>query len=303
MTIYNILSERIGKIKGLQLKKNIPLKDYTTFAVGGPADFFLKPEKISHLTQALPIIQELKIPYFILGKGSNLIVGDKGFRGIIIYTGQLREYTIKENRITAMSGLLLHELAEITCQTELSGLEFASGIPGSLGGALYMNAGAYGGEMKDLVKKAKIVTMSGEVKELTASQLELDYRHSILQEEDYLAYSVTLALTSGLREEIRKKINKLHDKRWSKQPMEWPSAGSIFKRPPGHYTGPLIEKAGMKGASFGGAKVSEKHAGFIINKNNATAEDIVQLIELVKKEVYKISGVELEVEPRFVGEF
>ncbi|PUU87450.1 MAG: UDP-N-acetylmuramate dehydrogenase, partial [Halanaerobium sp.] len=250
-------------------------------------------------------VYKRQIPYFILGKGSNLIISDKGYRGIIIYTGSLNHYQFEGNQITAESGLELKEIADLAYENSLSGFEFAAGIPGSLGGALYMNAGAYGREMKDVIIKAQFIDQKGKLIELSKAELKLEYRTSILQKEDpdWTAVNVTIKLKKSKKNLIKAKMDELHNKRWSKQPMELPSAGSIFKRPPGHYTGPLIEEAKMKGFQIGGAQVSTKHAGFIVNKDHATAEDIVKLIEKVKKEVYKISGVQLEVEPRFLGEF
>ncbi|RCW49937.1 MULTISPECIES: UDP-N-acetylmuramate dehydrogenase [unclassified Halanaerobium] len=303
MSDINILTENMKKINSLKIEKNKMLAPYTSFKVGGPADLFVEAETVKSLQKALPLIVKSGLPYFVLGKGSNLITSDKGYRGIIIYTGSLRNYTVEDNTVKAESGLLLSELADICCKASLSGLEFASGIPGSLGGAVYMNAGAYGREMKDVIKKAELLQQNGEIIELSRQELQLDYRSSILQSKNYIITSATLELESGDKEKIQKQIDKLHAKRWSKQPMEQPSAGSIFKRPPGHYTGPLIEKAGMKGYQIGGAQVSTKHAGFIVNKGNATSDDIINLIEKVKEEVYKISGVRLEVEPRLLGKF
>ncbi len=301
----NILTNKLEKINYLQVEKNKNLAEFASFKVGGPADLFLIPKKIEALQKLMPLIIESKLPYFILGRGSNLIISDKGYRGIIIYTESLNYYQLDDNLITAESGLQLKEIADLAYKNSLSGFEFAAGIPGSLGGALYMNAGAYGGEMKDVIVKAQFVNQKGKLIELNKKELNLDYRTSILQEEnpDWIAVNVTIKLEKSNKKIIRNKMDKLHDKRWSKQPMELPSAGSIFKRPPGHYTGPLIEDAGLKGFQIGGAQVSTKHAGFIVNKGNATAEDIVNLIEKIKKEVYKISGVQLEVEPRFLGEF
>jgi len=301
----NSLTNKLKEINYLRVEKNKNLAEYASFKVGGPADLFLTPEKISALKELMPLIIESKIPYFILGKGSNLIISDKGYRGIIIYTGSLNSYQISENQITAESGLELKEIADLACQKSLSGFEFAAGIPGSLGGALYMNAGAYGGELKDVIVKAQFVNQNGNLIELNKKELKLEYRSSILQKEkpDWIAVNVTIELQKSESDKIQAMMDELHNKRWSKQPMELPSAGSIFKRPPGHYTGPLIEEAEMKGYQIGGAQISTKHAGFIVNKDQATAEDIVNLIEKVKEEVYKISGVQLEVEPRFLGEF
>jgi UDP-N-acetylmuramate dehydrogenase len=301
----NSLTNKLEKINYLSLEKNKNLAEFASFKVGGPADLFLRPEKISALEELMPLIVESEIPYFILGRGSNLIISDKGYRGIIIYTGSLNHYQLNGNQITAESGLELKEIADLACENSLSGFEFAAGIPGSLGGALYMNAGAYGGELKDVIIKAQFVNQNGNLIELDKAELKLEYRTSILQKEnpDWIAVNVTIKLHKSKADKIKAKMDELHNKRWSKQPMEFPSAGSIFKRPEGHYTGPLIEEAEMKGYQIGGAQVSTKHAGFIVNKDNASAQDIINLIEKVKEEVYKISGVQLEVEPRFLGEF
>ncbi|PUU87128.1 MULTISPECIES: UDP-N-acetylmuramate dehydrogenase [Halanaerobium] len=301
----NSLTKKLKKINYLKVEKNKNLAEFASFKVGGPADLFLTPEKITAVKELMPLITNSTIPYFILGKGSNLIISDKGYRGIIIYTGSLNHYQFEGNQITAESGLELKEIADLAYENSLSGFEFAAGIPGSLGGALYMNAGAYGREMKDVIIKAQFIDQKGKLIELSKAELKLEYRTSILQKEDpdWTAVNVTIKLKKSKKNLIKAKMDELHNKRWSKQPMELPSAGSIFKRPPGHYTGPLIEEAKMKGFQIGGAQVSTKHAGFIVNKDHATAEDIVKLIEKVKKEVYKISGVQLEVEPRFLGEF
>lgn len=299
------LTNKLEKINYLTVEKDKSLAEFASFKVGGPADLFLVPEKIEALQEVMPLIIESEIPYFILGRGSNLIISDKGYRGIIIYTAALNNYQIDNNIITAQSGLELKEIADLAYENSLSGFEFAAGIPGSLGGALYMNAGAYGGEMKDVIVKAQFVDQNGKLINLTKSELNLDYRTSILQKEnpDWAAVSVTIKLQKAEQKIIKAKMDELHQKRWSKQPMDLPSAGSIFKRPPGHYTGPLIEEAGLKGYQIGGAQVSNKHAGFIVNKGSATAEDIINLINKIKTEVYKISGVQLEVEPRFLGKF
>lgn len=301
----NSLTKKLKNINSLQVETKVKLADYCSFKVGGPADLFLTPKNIASLQEIMPEIYKSRLPYFILGQGSNLIISDKGYRGIIIYTGQLNKYQVKENRITAQTGIELSKLADIACQNNLGGFEFAAGIPGSLGGALYMNAGAYGGEMKDIIKKASLINNKGKIETLTKKDLELDYRNSLLQKQSQklIAVSLEIELENTAQEKINAKMEELHQKRWSKQPMELPSAGSIFKRPPNNYTGPLIEQAELKGYQIGGAQVSTKHAGFIVNKENASAEDIVNLINKVKKEVYKISGIQLQVEPRFLGEF
>ncbi len=301
----NSLTKKLEKINYLKVENSKKLEEYTSLEVGGPADIFLTPKNIDAVKKMMPLVVDSKLPYFILGRGSNLIISDKGYRGIIIYTGELKDYKVHANILEAESGIELKELSEIALSESLSGLEFASGIPGSLGGALYMNAGAYGGEMKDVIKTAFFVNKKGEVIEKSQEELELDYRTSILQQRDLdlITVKVILSLEKSDKKTIKAEMDELHERRWDKQPMDLPSAGSIFKRPPGHYTGALIEKAEMKGYQIGGAQVSTKHAGFIVNKGDATADDIVQLIEKIKEEVYKISGVQLEVEPRFLGEF
>src|SRR6056297_535655 len=208
MSDINILTENMGKINSLKTDKNKIIAPYTSFKVGGPADLFVEAETVESLQRALPLIVKSGLPYFVLGKGSNLITSDRGYRGVIIYTGSLRNYTVHDNTVEAQSGLLLSELADICCNTSLSGLEFASGIPGSLGGAVYMNAGAYGGEMRDVIKKAELLQQNGKIIELSNRELQLDYRSSILQSKNYIVTSVTLELKSGNKEKIQKKIDE-----------------------------------------------------------------------------------------------
>ena len=301
----NSLTKILQKINSVKVEKNVKLADYCSFKVGGPADLFITPKNSESLKKIMPQIYKSKIPYFILGKGSNLIISDKGYRGIILYTGELDNYQIQNKTITAETGIELSELAKIAYQNSLSGFEFADGIPGSLGGALYMNAGAYGGEMKDVITRARLIDQNGDIIVLDKKELELSYRNSLLQKQKQklIAIDLSIKLKPDNKEKIKAKMDKLHQKRWNKQPMDLPSAGSVFKRPADHYTGALIEKANLKGCQLGGAQVSTKHAGFIVNKGDATAKDILNLIDKIKKEVYKISGVQLEVEPRFLGEF
>lgn len=297
------LLNKLEEIQGLDVKQNIPLKKYTTFQVGGPADLFITPKDEESLKNLIPIVNKVNKPYFILGKGSNIIVGDKGYRGIIIYTGQLDQITVKKNKIKTQSGATLKDIAETAKDHSLTGLEFASGIPGSLGGAVFMNAGAYGGEMKDIIKKVSAYDQNGNKKIMQKDELNLSYRNSIFQKKDYIIFNALLELQPDNKDKISAKMNKLNRKRKNKQPLEYASAGSSFKRPANHYTGPLIEKANLKGYQIGGAQVSEKHAGFIINKGDATAKDIINLIQKIQKEVYEISGVKLKPEPKFLGEF
>ena len=295
--------EKLKQIQNLKVEENVMLKKYTTFKVGGPANIFVTPRTKQALMNLTQIINETDQSYFVLGKGSNIIVGDKGYNGIIIYTGQLDKIKVDNNTIVAQSGATLKDIAEIAQDYSLTGMEFASGIPGSLGGAVFMNAGAYGGEMNDIIQKVSAVDQKGQKKVMPKKELNLSYRSSIFQENEYIILDAFLKLTKGNKDDIRAKMDKLERKRKNKQPLEYPSAGSSFKRPKDHYTGPLIEKANMKGYQIGGAQVSEKHAGFIVNKGNATAQDIVKLIQKIQKEVYAISGVKLKPEPKFLGKF
>ncbi|MDI3548484.1 MAG: UDP-N-acetylmuramate dehydrogenase [Halanaerobiales bacterium] len=297
------LENKLNKIDNLEVRYNVPLKKYTSFRIGGPADIFLAPRTIPAFRKALSLLNNYQLPLFILGKGSNIIVGDKGFRGVVIYTGKLNRVEIKGKEIIAEAGITLSSLANKAMEAGLTGLEFASGIPGTLGGALYMNAGAYGGEMKDIITEAILLDYSGKEMKLKKKELGLSYRYSILQEKPLIAVKVKLKLKPGNREEIKAYMKEINQKRKEKQPLEWPSAGSAFKRPEGYYAGPLIEEAGMKGVRVGDAQVSEKHAGFIINLGNATARDVRQLMRMVQERVYEKSRVRLEPEPKFVGEF
>ena len=295
--------DKLKQIQSLKVEQNVMLKKYTTFKVGGPANIFVTPRTEQALIKLTRIINETDQSYFVLGKGSNIIVGDKGYNGIIIYTGQLDKIKVDNNTIVAQSGATLKDIAEIAQDYSLTGMEFASGIPGSLGGAVFMNAGAYGGEMNDIIQKVSAVDQKGQKKVMPKKELNLSYRSSIFQENEYIILNAFLKLTKRNKDDIRAKMDKLERKRKNKQPLEYPSAGSSFKRPKDHYTGPLIEKANMKGYQIGGAQVSEKHAGFIVNKGNATAQDIVKLIQKIQKEVYAISGVKLKPEPKFLGKF
>jgi UDP-N-acetylmuramate dehydrogenase len=294
---------KLNKIDSLNVEENVPLKNYTTFKVGGPADIFLTPKNENALLELIKVIQDINTPYFVLGEGSNVIVGDKGYRGIIIYTGELDKVLAHENNIKAQSGATLKDITKIALENSLAGMEFACGIPGSLGGAVFMNAGAYGGEMNDIIINVSAVNNKGKKVILDKEELELSYRNSIFQEKNYIILDATMELNYGDKDQIKERMDVLNQKRQNKQPLEYPSAGSSFKRPENHYTGPLIEKAKMKGYQIGGAQVSEKHAGFIINKGDATAKDILNLIKKIQKEVYEISGVKLKPEPKFLGEF
>ncbi|MFW5985886.1 MAG: UDP-N-acetylmuramate dehydrogenase [Halanaerobiales bacterium] len=302
-TDKNKIINGLKKIENLTVNLNVPLKNYTTMQVGGPADIFLIPDKISALQRALSTIGNYNIPLVVLGRGSNIIAADSGFRGIIVYTGQLNKTRITKSIIEAEAGVKLSHLTEKALNAELSGLEFAAGIPGTIGGALYMNAGAYGTEMSDIVVETLLLDSDGQYLKLDNNQLNFSYRHSILQEKQLTAARILLRLKPGNRNEIAARMKKLKKKRNRKQPLQWASAGSAFKRPSGNYAGHLIEKAGLKGTRIGDACVSEKHAGFIINRGNASARDLQKLFKLVQKKVDETSGVKLEPEPKFIGDF
>jgi len=299
----DILKQNLENINDLQVKYKENLCNYTTFRVGGPADIFLIPETKKALKELLFPISETNLATYVLGQGSNVIVADKGFRGIIIYTGKLQRIRINNKIIKAEAGIKLSKLAQEALKNNLSGLEFASGIPGTLGGALYMNAGAYENEIKDLIQDSLLYDYHGNEILLPLKKLNLSYRKSILQEKKLIAIEITIKLRNSKKSEIKKKMDILKEERLSKQPLNWPSAGSTFKRPEGHYAGKLIEKAGLKGTQIGDAQVSKKHAGFIVNRGGASANDIINLIKYIQKEVYKQSGVNLEVEPQIIGEF
>jgi len=303
MFINKELKDNLKKICGSNVKFDKPLKEYTTFKIGGPADILVIPNSIRELKEVLVTIKDIEIPFFILGKGSNVIVGDKGFRGIVINTEKLNRIRVSGKELISETGILLSEVSNQALKAGLTGLEFASGIPGSLGGAIYMNAGAYGGMIEDVIKEVRCLSYQGKELTLSKEELKLSYRHSILQDEPLIAVEAIISLEHGDKEEIKAKIDDLTDKRWTKQPMEMPSAGSIFKRPENYYASALIDEAGLKGARVGEAEVSKKHAGFIVNLGNASAEDVKNLIKLVQDEIYQRNGVKLEVEPRFIGEF
>ncbi|HLV10515.1 MAG TPA: UDP-N-acetylmuramate dehydrogenase [Halanaerobiales bacterium] len=295
--------EKLKEIKNLEIREKQPLKKISSFKIGGPADIFLIPHSCSSLQEVISLLSRNKLPFFIMGKATNLIISDRGIREIVIYTGELKNISIKGNRISAEAGISLPSLAARALEAGLSGLEFASGIPGSLGGALYMNAGAYGHEMKDIVERVYTLNYSGQEQILDNKKLGFSYRYSILQEKKLIATRTELLLKPGNYSIIKKKMAELNNKRREKQPLEYSSVGSIFKRPKQHYSGPLIEKAGMKGASIGDARVSTKHAGFIINAGKATAVEVLALIKRVREEVYKTSGIWLELEPKLIGDF
>ena len=281
-----------------------PMKRHTTFRIGGPADFFLLPSTVDEVRGILEICREEELPYFILGNGSNLLVSDKGYRGVIIQLYRnFSNISVEGNEICASSGALLSQIAAAARNASLTGFEFAGGIPGTLGGAVFMNAGAYGGELKDVLKEAVVMTEQGEILTLPVKKLDMGYRTSRIKKAGYLVLEARLVLEQGDMDKIRDITKDLTEKRVSKQPLEYPSAGSTFKRPEGYFAGKLIMDAGLRGYQVGDAQVSEKHCGFVINKVTATAADVLTLIENVREKVQEQFGVTLEPEVKFLGEF
>lgn len=281
-----------------------PMKSHTTFRIGGPAEVFIMPKSIKQVQMAVKICQEEQIPYFILGNGSNLLVSDRGYRGVIIQMDRnMGEIQVEGTEIQAAAGALLSSIAVAARRESLTGFEFAGGIPGTLGGAVVMNAGAYGGEMKDVLKEVTVMDGDGKIFTLPASELEMGYRTSIIKTAGYLVLSARITLSRGKEEDIKARTRELSEMRTQKQPLDYPSAGSTFKRPEGYFAGKLIMDSGLRGYSVGGAMVSEKHCGFVINKGNATAEDVVSLMKHVTEVVQEKYGVTLEPEVKFLGEF
>ena len=277
---------------------------HTTFRIGGPADFFLVPENADEIKKIIAVCKEKNVPYFILGNGSNLLVGDGGFRGVVLQIfKKMNDVRVEGERVTAQAGVLLSKVASAAYNASLTGLEFAAGIPGTLGGAVRMNAGAYGGEMKDVILSAKSLTFSGEIIDRSAEEMEFSYRRSIYRHVSEIILSAKFELKKDDKLHIKEKMNEYITRRKQKQPLEYPSAGSTFKRPEGYFAGKLIQDAGLKGYQVGDAQVSEKHSGFVINRGNATASDVMQLISDVKDKVKEQFGVTMEPEVKRVGRF
>jgi len=301
MEIYHKLTECLG---ANDTQREEPLNKHTTYKIGGVADYFVTPRDIKSLRMIISLCKEYNLPYYIIGNGSNLLVGDKGFRGVIIQIFQnMSQVKVEGERIFVEAGALLSKVASIALKNHLKNLEFASGIPGTFGGAVMMNAGAYGGEMKDVIESVRIIDEEGEIKTLSVEELKLGYRRSILMEKSYIVIDGILKLDKGEVQEISDLMEEYKERRSSKQPLEWPSAGSTFKRPEGYFAGKLVADAGLAGFQVGGAKVSEKHCGFVVNAGGATAADVVSLMEQVSNIVEEKYGVKLEPEVKFVGEF
>ena len=285
------------------VKFNEPMKNHTSFKIGGPADILCEPESIEELKAVLDATKKEGIDRMIIGNASNLLVSDKGIRGVVIkISSRMNSVEVKGNRIYAGAGALLSRISNVAIKNSLTGFENLSGIPGSFGGAIYMNAGAYGMEISDVLVEALVLTYDGEIKTVKKEDMNFGYRHSIFMENDYIILSGVLELKEGNKEEIESTVREITKRRNDKQPLNLPSAGSVFKRPEGHFAGKLIEDCGLKGYSVGGAKISEKHAGFIVNYNKATAKDVLDLIKHIEAVVYEKFGVKIEPEIKLIGE-
>ncbi len=287
-----------------QIRIDEPMAEHTTFRIGGPADLFLMPETEEEIQKIRRVCKAENLPLFILGNGSNLLVSDRGYRGVVMQIFRnFGNLEVQEEKIRASAGTLLSGIAAAARNASLTGFEFAGGIPGTLGGAVRMNAGAYGGEMKDVISTVRVLTSNGEIREIPGGQMGFGYRTSIVEKEDLLVLGAEICLRKGDPEAIRETMRDLQTRRSDKQPLEYPSAGSTFKRPEGYFAGKLIMDAGLAGYQVGGAKVSEKHCGFVINAGGATAADVCRLMGDVQQKVFQKYGVELEPEVRFLGEF
>ncbi len=287
----------------MQILEQEPLSAHTTFRIGGAASYYAIPNSIEEIEEAIAFAKGKSLPFMTIGRGSNLLFADEGYPGVIIEIGHgMEEIAINDNgNVRAQAGVSLSTLASAVARQSLTGLEFAGGIPGTLGGAVTMNAGAYGGEMKDGIVNATVLDSEGRIQTLTKEELELGYRSSVIQKKNYIVVGAEFQLEKGKKEEILARMKELNAQRREKQPLEYPSAGSTFKRPEGYFAGKLIQDAGLRGYRVGDAQVSEKHCGFVVNRGNATAEDVKQLIQEVQKKVLDMFGVVLETEVKIVG--
>ena len=285
-----------------KIEKDISLSTLTTYKTGGIAKLVVYPNNINNLKQLLKLIHKHNIKYFILGKGSNTLFSDKEFNGVIIKLDKLNNFKIKETEIYVESGMILSKLVQASIKNELTGLEFAIGIPGTIGGAIYMNAGAYGSKMSNIVKSVIVLNEKLQIEEIPLEKLKFDYRYSIFQaNKNLICVAANIKLEHGNHDEIDSKIKENLLKRKNSQPLEYPSAGSVFRNPEGNYAGKIIEELGLKGKNIGGAEISTKHANFIINKNNASSSDILNLIKLVQKEVKDEYKIDLKLEQQLVN--
>ena len=303
MSFDDIRKELGERIPGVCIEENVPMAQYTSFRAGGKARMMVIPADAEQLSAVLGVLSGSGVQYMVLGNGTNILVKDSGYDGVIVKIGSGFDYVRQEGcRLVCGSGTRMFVAAKAALEGGLSGFEFASGIPGFTGGAVFMNAGAYGGEMKDILRRAKIVSKDGSREfYMTADELEMGYRHTKLHDTGDIVTEVEFVLEEGNRTQIKAKMTELMEKRNSKQPVNFPSAGSFFKRPEGYFAGKLIQDAGLKGLSVGGAQVSELHSGFIINRGGATATDILQLMEIIQARVFDEFGVRLETEVRIIG--
>lgn len=299
--IYQRLCEIAGEAN---VREQEPMSRHTTFRIGGPADYFVLPRSSGELAAVIAFCRKEQVPWHIIGNGSNLLVGDRGVRGVVIQLFKnFQNISVEGETVTLQAGVINSLAAKRILDAGLTGFEFAAGIPGTIGGAVVMNAGAYGGEMKEVISEATVLDENGEFLTLSNSELEMGYRTSIVARRGYVVTEAKLSLRHGVREEIAARMEELKEKRVAKQPLEYPSAGSTFKRPEGYFAGKLIMDAGLRGFSVGGAQVSEKHCGFVINTGDATAADVVALMEAVQQRVQEKFGVRLEPEVKRLGEF
>lgn len=291
-------------VPGERIRREEPMRGHTTFKVGGPAELFVTPGTFDEVMGTVKLCRAKQIPFYIVGNGSNLLVSDEGYRGVIIQIGkELGEIRVEDTLVTAQAGARLSVIANQVMEEGLTGFEFASGIPGTLGGACVMNAGAYGGEMRDVLTEITVLTPKGDVLRIPREEMELGYRTSVVSRKGYIVLEARMQLKRGNPQEIKAKMEELRKKRVSKQPLEYPSAGSTFKRPEGYFAGKLIQDAGLRGFAVGGAQVSEKHCGFVINRGGATAKDVANLMSRVSEIVEEKFGVRLEPEVKKLGVF
>ena len=303
MNIYKDFAKRLGSVLDSEnIKTNEYMKDHTSFKVGGPVDILVTPTETQEIIEVIKLCKVEKIPFFVMGNGSNLLVKDGGIRGVVIKLEKLKHIEINGNKIKVQSGVLMKDLSKAALEARLTGLEFTCGIPGTVGGAIAMNAGAYNGEIKDVIDSAVVLDEDGKILNLTNKELELGYRSSSVLKKHYIAIEASFILKEGNYDDIKATIDDLTRRREEKQPLEYASAGSTFKRPVGYFAGKLIQDSGLKGYSVGDAQVSEKHSGFVINKGTATAKEVLDVIAHVQSVVKEKFSVSLETEVRIMGE-
>ncbi len=297
--------EKLSKIvEKEQILIEEPMKKHTTFRIGGPAEYLILPQTAEEIADVVKLCRQEEIPWYIVGNGSNLLVADEGVRGVVIQLlRNFNQIQVEGCQIRMQAGAQNAAVAKRALDASLTGFEFAAGIPGTIGGAVVMNAGAYGGEMKDILKEVTVLDQNGMIRTIPAEELELGYRTSIIARKGYVVLEAVIVLKTGDPKEIKAAMDDLKEKRVTKQPLEYPSAGSTFKRPEGYFAGKLIMDAGLRGFSVGGAQISEKHCGFVINKGNATAKDVTELMDETKKIVMEKFGVALEPEVKRLGQF